>query len=258
MGIGDELMAAGEAKKAAAGRRIKFRLLDKKDRPKWHFVWAGNPNIAGPMEKVDAILQTYVDRRRPYLAESTPQRYVFKPYRPTPAYIQIPPNLIPLMSHAAGKVIVNPTIKLGASPNKRWMIQRWRALVESAQDIKWLQIGHIDHGNKLKGAEGVYTHNFIEACALIAGARAVVCHEGALHHAAAAFGIPAVVIRGGYVSPEVTGYDGQVDFFEKTEAFPLGCGMRISCRHCDKAMARIEVGDVLKALRSLLEEKVAA
>lgn len=64
----------------------------------------------------------------------------------------------------------------------------------------------------------------------------LVTTEGGLHHAAAIFGIPAVVIYGGYISPRQTGYDGQVALFEGGEP----CGWRKPCPHCAAAMGKIE------------------
>lgn len=38
----------------------------------------------------------------------------------------------------------------------------------------------------------------------------MISTEGGIHHIAAAVGTPAVVICGGFIRPEWTGYDGQV------------------------------------------------
>lgn len=46
---------------------------------------------------------------------------------------------------------------------------------------------------------------------LIASARCVVCSEGAISHIAKAVGTPAVVIFGGWSSPDWNGYDDQIN-----------------------------------------------
>lgn len=257
MGIGDELMIAGEARRRAAGRERKYLILDKHGAPKWHWVWAGNPHVARPGEPHDEVLPGYVDRRRPYLAGADSMRYTFREYRPAPAQIALDLHGRTLASHAAGAVVFNPSVKRGASPNKDWGLENWKALVARGVGLRWLQLW--EPGTpRVKGAEAIETATPLEAFAVLSGARAAVVHEGALHHAAAAFGVPAVVVRGGFISPRVTGYAGQVDLYEDSNAWPLGCGKRIPCSHCHAAMKAITPERVLAALRTLLEEKRAA
>lgn len=256
MGIGDELMAAGEARRQAAGGATRFCMLDKHGQPKWHPVWAGNPNIAEPGQPFDELLPLYFNRKRPYLEATSLQRFEFRAYRPAPAFVKLDERARAIAARTAGAVVFNPAIKPRASPNKDWGLANWKALVGRAVDLRWVEIGETPP--RLRGAQSLQTASFMEACGAIAGARAVVVHEGALHHAAAALGVPAIVIRGGFISPRVTGYDGQVDFYVEDRAWPLGCGMRQPCRHCIGAMASITPEAVLAALRRLLAEKKAA
>ena len=63
---------------------------------------------------------------------------------------------------------------------------------------------------------------------MLSGARAAVLHEGGLHHAAAALGMPAVVLFGGMISPRNTGYDVHVNLaIDDPEA--LGWRISASC-----------------------------
>lgn len=149
--------------------------------------------------------------------------------------------------HYAGEVIVEPTIKPGASPNKDWGIERWRELARLL-GIETLHMGPNQHV-LLGGARFVSTPSIRAAAAIIAKAKLVICPEGALHHIAAAVGTPAVVIFGGYISPEVTGYEGQTSLFTGDG---LGCGMRVPCEHCAACMARIEPEMVAAEARRLL------
>ena len=90
-----------------------------------------------------------------------------------------------------------------------------------------------------------------EACTALSGAAAAVLPEGGLHHAAAALGMPAVVIFGGMTSPANTGYDGHVNLFD-----PAGgespCGQRVACAHCRAAMAAIRPDVVAYHLQHIL------
>lgn len=157
-----------------------------------------------------------------------------------------------MKKRASGAVVFNPSIKQRASPNKAWEWERWQKLVSLMSGIRWIQA--VEPGVKrIRGAEQIETPSFQSVLGLLAGARAAVLHEGALHHAAAAVGAPAVVIFGGYIGPRVTGYDGQVALFQDTPEWPLGCGMRIPCEHCKAAMAAITPEIVASALSGLLE-----
>jgi hypothetical protein len=58
------------------------------------------------------------------------------------------------------------------------------------------------------------------------GAALLISPEGGLHHAAAALGVRAVVIFGGFISPATTGYELHTNLFTGGQA----CGMRIPAR----------------------------
>ena len=71
-----------------------------------------------------------------------------------------------------------------------------------------------------------------------------------MHHCAAAFGVPGIVIFGGFISPATTGYGCHVNLFTGGEA----CGMRIPCEHCADAMRKITPEQVAAALIALMKE----
>lgn len=257
MGIGDELMMAGEARRrAASGEGKRFLMLDKRGDPKWHFVWEGNPHIARPGDPYDGVIG-YRNGKRPYIESITPTQYTFRRFDPLPADIEITVGSKALAPLAAGAIVFNPTVKQRAPVNKDWGLARWKALLARGVGYRWLQIGE-PGVPVLRGAEYIATRHFWDACGVMQGARAVICHEGALHHAAAALGVPTIVIRGGFISPKVTGYAGQVDLYVENERHPLGCGMRTPCGHCADAMAAITPERVLRELKVLLGERVAA
>lgn len=257
MGIGDELMMAGEARKRAAGSRQKFLMHDKRGQPKWHPVWEGNPNIARQGEPFDGVIG-FTNGLRPYIVETTPDRFTFRAYTPAPAYLPLTSRALELKRAAEGAVIFNPTIKPRASPNKQWGLWRWQRLVTLTRDLRWLCIGEPAGMPRIQDAKFMPTMSFMDACGYLAGARAAVLHEGGLHHAAAALGVPAIVIHGGFISPRVTGYAGQVAMYEEDERWPYGCGQRVKCEHCAEAMNRITPELVAAALRELLKKQEEA
>jgi hypothetical protein len=66
--------------------------------------------------------------------------------------------------------------------------------------------------------------------------------EGGLHHGAAAVGVGGVVLFGGFIPPEVTGYATHANLTGGAEA----CGSLDPCRHCAAAMQAIGVDEVLE------------
>lgn len=257
IGLGDWVLVAGEARRRAQlAPGTRYLPLDKGGAPTTHWIWDRNPDIAKPGETHDGTIG-YVNGLRAYIERAIPKKqYIFRAYEPHPATIVLPERAIPMARQAAGAVVFNPTIKFKAPPNKDWGVENWTQLIAENRGVRWIQVG--ESGPTIRGAERAQTADFWDALGLLSGARAVVCHEGALHHAAAGLGVPAVVVRGGFISPRVTGYAGQVDLYVEDERYPLGCGMRVRCPHCSSAMASIKPWDVMQALRSALPKAVAA
>ncbi len=232
MGYGDEIMAAGEARRRqAAGDPRPAVILDRHGNPRWHELWAGNPRIAAPREAARGLdVQIIVNGPgcRPYLdygrmeaefeARHPGRRFTAKlrdprlpwrytDWRATPGELYNVARLEP-----RDYVVVEPQVKARAAPNKDWGWARWQALVRR-RDLDWVQLG--PSGTRLlDGVRHLETATFTEACRALSGARAAVLPEGGLHHAAAALGVPAVVIFGAMTSPANTGYDGHVNLFD--------------------------------------------
>jgi ADP-heptose:LPS heptosyltransferase len=102
-----------------------------------------------------------------------------------------------------------------------------------------------DHGGavKIAGAKLARTPTFRHAMAVLARASLYIGPEGGLHHAAAAVGIPAVVIFGGFIPPSVTGYATHINLTGGAAA----CGSLKPCEHCKAYMDVISVADVMGA-----------
>lgn len=244
MGLGDELMAAGEARRRREATGCgPVTILDRKDQPRWHDIWQYCPDVANGQDGPDRIKNC--GRHRPYIdwPASTPQRWAFVPYKPHPAKLEIPAGVLAWADKYRDRAVVEPNIKANASPNKDWGFDNWERLIAYRRDQKWLQIGAAS-ARRLHGVEFVECPSFIHAAAILSVARYAVLPEGGLHHAAAAVGCRAVVIFGGYVSPAQTGYDMHINLF--TGGKP--CGNRLPCCHCRQAMSEITVGTVDRAI----------
>lgn len=213
-------------------------ILDRRGRPRWHSLWDGNPNLTSDPDGA----QTLVDGPgvRHYIAGKSTRRWVWieHPNR-EPGDLQ----LVPQPSH--GRIYIEPNIKATAPVNKNWGFANYQAVVD-ALGRPFVQCGP---GPRLERVEYVDTRTFEGALDVLDGASAYIGPEGGLHHAAAALGVPSVVIFGGYISPAVTGYRTQTNLYAGGQP----CGMRESCPHCRAAMAAITPTQVCVALNTLLE-----
>ncbi len=139
-----------------------------------------------------------------------------------------------------GMVVIEQSVKRPGG-NKDWGFERYDAVVRALRDR-----GHRICRMRKFG-------NFRQAMAMLSTAAIYIGPEGGLHHAAAALGIPAVVIFGGFISPKVTGYKEHVNLY--TGESELGCGASLPCRCCHAALARISVDEVVTAALEQLNDR---
>jgi ADP-heptose:LPS heptosyltransferase len=253
MGWGDEIMVTGHVRDLQKTDPRRVRVMYE-NANRWPEAFHNNPRLAQIGEQGN--FQEYRPRDgylRPYMTAKTPTQWSWKTYTPPVGELYLNDRELEFGRSYAGRVIVEPHIKPGASPNKQWGWVNWNKLA-------WLlrQKGHTvaqmagGPSPVLEGVELISTRNLRHAAAVLANARAAVLPEGGLHHTAAVFGVPSVVIYGGFISPAVTGYAGHRAFFVDSKAHPLGCGMRVPCEHCVAAMAAIKPEAVALALGDLI------
>lgn len=245
MGLGDEFMVTGECRRLQERDPRKVKILY--ERPKWFAIWDHNPRIVRYDAQGD--YQEYRPRegyRRPYIADKSPTKWTWKAYGPPAGEIYFTEQELAFGRRHAGKVILEPTIKPGASPNKQWGRENWVRLAKRLEErgFKTTLIGPSSPEPLLDGQEYIQTVNPRLAAALLAFAKAAILPEGGLHHVAAAVGMPSIVIHGGFISPRVTGYAMHTNFFDGND---LGCGLRTPCNHCREAMRLITVDRVFDA-----------
>lgn len=255
MGIGDEIMVTGEVRKLALakpGIRVAVRDARRPDWHRWHVIWNGNPNIAPPRSAYDVVLEN-APGQRPYIEAKNMRSWTWKPYHPEPGRIYLDEREASYAQLARKCIVVQPFIKASASPNKRWPIEFWQELIERRPTWNWVQVGDGTEP-RLGGVAFIQTPSFRDACGVLSGADMLVSQEGGMHHAAAALGIPAVVIFGGFISPKVTGYASQHSLYVESEQHPLGCGSRTPCFHCHRAMLSIKPNVVIEHMEALFDE----
>jgi ADP-heptose:LPS heptosyltransferase len=130
--------------------------------------------------------------------------------------------------------------------NKQWPFDRYDNLANALRSHghKIVQFIYDDRGYRVSGAQLVRTQTYRQAAAILSEAALYVGSEGGLHHAAAALGVPAVVMFGGWLPPSVLGYDIHTNLTGGATEF---CGLLTPCEHCARAMLAITVEEAFEA-----------
>jgi hypothetical protein len=259
MGVGDEIVAAGQAQRLYdADPSARVVICDINGQPRWHPIWDGNPAIATPAdiargERVQRLVSGPNCRQYivyPFTQETgwTFNRafrcrdYVAKLYL-TPAELA---RGVQAKATYGPYVLIEPFTK---HKNFRWPLKRWAALVAACPDLTFVQHMHAE-SEPVPGAR-YESATFREACGLIASADVYVRSESGLCHAAAALGAWQVTLFGGCMDPYVMGgYPKQAVIADVAPGSP--CGSWKPCEHCAGVMDRITVGHVSAAMRASL------
>lgn len=242
--------ALARQKHLETGKRV--RILDRFGATRWHQMWQGLQYVAQPADNGQFAVIVNGPGARPYILEKHPTHWVWnREYRAPLGEIHLWPDETAFGVEARPYVIVEPHVKHRSSPNKYWGWVRWNKLVFELKKrrIYVAQIGP-EGVPLLEGVKFIPTPTFRHACAVLAASRGAVLPEGGLHHAAAALGVRAVVIFGGYIGTEITGYTSHVNL-GATGADACGC--RMPCQHCAAWMARIDPAMVANEMKRLLE-----
>lgn len=229
MGIGDEVMALGRAQAIARRTGSSVAIVDAQGRLRHHSLWENAPGI----DAAASYRLCDCPGHRPYIAryDRNRNRFIWRAWQPSPATIALTEAEDAIGRQYAGRLVFEDRLKPGAPPNKRW--PHWGQVLLPPDALRVSELGL----------------TIREAAAVLKHCRAYVGHEGALHHLAAAFGQPAVVIMGGYVGPAQTGYALANHRYLTGGAQP--CGHRSLCEHCSLAMRAITPQAVVAALEEV-------
>jgi hypothetical protein len=258
MGLGDNLMATGMARGAAArGKRIALGdgtkiIWDQNSEQ----IFRNNINVAAPGSEGAADLEWvhYYKGNRIYNThDAAGKRWVWNyNFKAIAGEMFFDKNEL-AFGKKFGKnfVIVEPYVpeyKMSA-PNKTWPINRYANVVGMLK-AAGIQVVQFNSGKvTLPGTTAVITPTFRHALAVMAHAALYIGPEGGLHHGAAAVDIPAVVLFGGFIPPEVTGYDNHINLTGGAQA----CGSLTNCDHCKTALENIASKHVYRAAKELLK-----
>lgn len=238
-------MATAVVRKAhlKTGKKV---LLGDGSRVMWSPVFDHNPRMTQKIGS-DAVWVKNYGGHRPYIdyTKSTPEKFVWKPFKAEPGELYFSPE--ELRWTETDFVYIEPNTKGSFGGNKDWGFDNWQKVVDALPDIRWIQ----GKGRPLRNVLQLETRSFRDACALLSRAFLFVGTDGGMHHAAAALGLPAVVVWGGLIGPETLGYESHTNLC-KASYF---CGSILSCPHCRQALERITVGEVVWAVSSFLKKQ---
>jgi ADP-heptose:LPS heptosyltransferase len=257
MGYGDEIIGSGLARGARArGFRVAFG-----DGVKIHWsswcpeIFYNNPNVASPGSEnsKDLIWVHHYKGKRKYNKLENGKwvwNYDFRPARGEFFFDEAEINII--KSFKPGFVVIEPNVpwQKEVAQNKDWGEGKYEEVARRLmlQGVKVIQFKHKNSRRMIKSASIVELPKFRHVIAALSQASLYIGPEGGMHHAAAAVAVPAVVIFGGFIPPEVTGYDFHVNLTGGVKA----CGNIMPCAHCRLAMNKISVDEVrLEAERIL-------
>lgn len=250
MGLGDDIMATGMAAGAAArGKRIAFGDRNKIIwGPHSAEIFRGNPNIAKPgMEYAEGIEWiNYYKGNRLYNRAGQGKWIWNLEFRPTPGEIYFDDREKQIQGTIEdGFILIEPNVPWNKSvaSNKDWGLAKYQAVADKlfANGYPVVQFSH--GRDRLKGVKVIDAASFRLALAVLSRVSFAILPEGGLHHGAAALKVPAVVIFGGFIPPQVTGYPMHKNLTGGSEA----CGSWHPCPHCRQAMDAIKVDHVLEA-----------
>jgi len=226
-------MAIGEAR--ARWRALRgagpIEILDKHGKRRAHPLWQRVAEIAKPGERAAGSIvnsggcRPYIDYQR-----TTPQRWAWRlDHRAREGELFD----IGIDARARGLIVLEPSLKASASPNKQW--GRWQELIDAYPQLPWAQLGN-QQTRWLRGVVRLPAASFEAACAVLRACRFAVLPEGGLHHAAAALGVRAIVLFGPYMPPSVTGYVSHINLAVNV---PDAQGWRVPHAGCEIAWRMI-------------------
>lgn len=259
MGYGDEIMASGLARGARLnGKKVAFGDGRRIIWGPWsEEIFRHNPNIAHPGDELRGDLQwcDFYKGNRHYNRAGN-RRWIWNfDFKATPGEIYFGPGEETIRTNVGGGyVLIEPNVpqQKSVAVNKQWDPARWQqvAITLRRDGFDVVQLVYKSARYRLDGVRYIETSNFRNAMAVLSQAGMFLGHEGGMHHAAAALDVPGVVIFGGFIPPQVTGYDLHANL---TGGDIVACGSLYKCEHCAQALDRITADQVISEARRIAD-----
>lgn len=252
------MIATGMARGARErGKRIAF---GDRTRIIWDHnsesIFRGNPNIAAPGSERAGDIEwiRYFKGERGYNRQAAGHWIWNMDWRCVPGEIFLSDEEI-----ATGKrigedfILIEPNVPAHKTAvyNKQWPIERFQVVADElmGQGLRVVQPLYQSARYRLDHVQKVETKSFRDTLAIMRNAALYIGPEGGLHHGAAAVEKPAVVIFGGFIPSQVTGYRTHTNL---TGGVEKACGSLSPCQHCQRALMAIGPQQVLDAARAYL------
>jgi hypothetical protein len=242
-------MASADVRRANQATGKKVRLGDGTRFYIDEQVFNGNPRMATKKE-LDCVWVPNYPNHRPYVKAIENKRIIFNDdFSPQPGEIWLKdPELeyVDKLNLPDQFILVEPTVKdtYVHTINKAW--HKWDSLL--SHKLPWIQVGQ---AHTAKDARFIKTQTFRQALAILGRATLFVGTDGALHHAAAALNVPAVVLWSGFTSPKHLGYADHVNIHDGSDPCGYFGGV---CSHCRKKADAIDVETVIEAVEDEYEK----
>ena len=255
MGVGDNIMATAWARQAKIENPNAFVFLGNGRYCEWSEVFENNPNVSHPKWLAtaqavgNAVFVPHYTGNRPYIRQKDSENVEWNPeHRVVPGDIFLNEVERQWATDNCGKdyILVEPHTKGTFGGNKGWLWDRWQELAKRLPLVQNDPMGK----KALDGAKVLKADGIRKMLAMVANARLVIATDSALHHAAAALGVPAVVMWGARLHPSILGYESHVNLYTGDGE---NCGYCLPCKHCEDGMKRITVDMVEDAARRLLD-----
>lgn len=264
VGIGDEIIGSRHAKEKSIREQLPVTMLGKENQIRKHPVWHYNPFIAYERMNMHSTLH-WNSSCRPYVnyKKCTVNKWAFnEDYKVLPGNITLSNKEMEEAVRHKDYILIEPTVKGPLQINKDWGMHNWQQLALITKDVPWIQLIYDDNQDTLPGVTYIKVRTIREWLVWVHGAIAVVTTDGGLHHAAAAFNIPAIVLFSGFIHPNIMGYQikGHNNLYCPTQympADPVGhsqdesCGSKIYCDYCYRNINNIRPHDVRRELLNL-------
>ena len=267
MGVGDALMASGEVRELRKRKpKVKFIIGDGK-KSYWNEVFDNNPYIIKDSELKNHNevywIKNYEGNRpyRNYNKDLPKNKYNWKKYKPkkgefffTEKEIEFAKQILFTIKKKIGQkklIFIEPHVKkrLGYE-NRDWGFEKWQKVVNELNNYyEFIQVTY-QNRQPIKGCINLDGLNFRSSSAILSMCNLFIGPEGGMAHASAATDIKAIVIWGGHISPQITGYDFHINLFNEHPMSP--CGNKFFCEHCQEGLKKITVDEVVKKIRATI------
>jgi ADP-heptose:LPS heptosyltransferase len=254
-GLGDNLLLsclAREVKRADPGRRVLVETA-------WPDLFRNNPNV-------DAVFTRKVSPRylkiRYRVGPGTREHLIDQMVRQLPVPVTAWERTVDLFlpPHAAVPglpsrfIAVNPAGKRGHAANrKEWGVENFAALRARLAHVPFVQVGD-PAAPLLPDTADHRGRPVLESAYIISRSATGVFLEGGMMHLAEAVRKPSVIVYGGMIRPEVSGYDRHENIATAPECGPCFTSYA-AMAECDSmiCMKEISVERVIQAVSRVLE-----